>query len=109
MSPERAEHIRVKSRIWAALDRAIRQAGLDCEAIADGITIAFDDDTDYEPDAVVNCGPKLPPDATAASNPLVLVAVLSRSRQSISGKSCWTRRGPKSIWRTSTVSLAERR
>ena len=109
MSPERAEHIRVKSRIWAGLDRAIQQAGLDCEAIADGITIEVDDDTDYEPDAVVNCGPKLPPDATAASNPVVVVAVLSPAPKSISGKSCWTRRGSKSIRRTSTVSRAERR
>ena len=24
MSPERIEHVRIKSRIWAALDRAIR-------------------------------------------------------------------------------------
>ena len=83
VSPERVEHIRVKSRIWAALDRAIQQTGLDCEAIADGITIEVDDDTDYEPDAVVNCGPKLTPDATAASNPVVVVEVLSPSPQSI--------------------------
>ncbi len=83
MSPERVEHIRIKSRIWAALDRAIQRAGLDCEAIADGLTIEIDDDTDYEPDAVVNCGPKLPPDATAASNPIIVVEVLSPSTQSI--------------------------
>jgi Uma2 family endonuclease len=83
MSPERIEHIRVKTRIWAALDRAIQCAGLDCEAIADGLTIEVDDDTDYEPGAVVNCGPKLPPDATAASNPVIVVEVLSPSTQSI--------------------------
>ena len=81
--PRRYERIRIKSRIWAALDRAIQRAGLDCEAIADGLTIEIDDDTDYEPDAVVNCGPKLPPDATAASNPIIVVEVLSPSTQSI--------------------------
>ena len=48
-----------------------------------GITIEVDDDTDYEPDAVVNCGPRLPPDATAASNPVIVVEVLSPSTQSI--------------------------
>ena len=83
MPRERVEHIRVKSRVWAALDRAIQRAGLDCEAIADGLTVEVDDDTDYEPDAVVNCGPSLPADATAASNPVIVVEVLSPSTQSI--------------------------
>jgi len=83
MSPERAEHIRIKNRIWAALDRAVREAGLDCEALGDGLTIEVDADTDYEPDAVINCGPRLPPDATAASNPVVVVEVLSPSTQSV--------------------------
>jgi Uma2 family endonuclease len=83
MAPERIQHVRVKSRIWAALDRAIRQAGLDCEALADGVTIEVDADTDYEPDAVVNCGPPLPPDTTVATNPVIVVEVLSPGTQSI--------------------------
>jgi Uma2 family endonuclease len=83
MSPERAQHVRVKNQIWAALDRAIRQAGLDCEALGDGMTIEVDADTDYEPDAVVNCGPPLSPDATVATNPIIVVEVLSPATQSI--------------------------
>jgi Uma2 family endonuclease len=83
MSPERAQHVRIKSRAWAALDRAVRDAGLDCEALADGMTIEVDADTDYEPDALVNCGPRLPPDATAAANPVIVVEVLSPSTQSV--------------------------
>jgi Uma2 family endonuclease len=83
MSPERAQHVRVKNRMWAALDRAIREAGLDCEALGDGITIEVDAETDYEPDAVVNCGPRLGPDEVAVSNPVVVVEVLSSSTQSI--------------------------
>ncbi len=83
MSPERVQHVRIKSRVWAALDRAIREGGLDCEALADGVTIEVDEDTDYEPDATVNCGPPLRPDATAAANPVVVVEVLSPSPQSI--------------------------
>ena len=59
-----------------------QRAGLDCEALGDGVTIEVDDDTDYEPDAVVNYGPELPPDATAASNPVIVVEVLSPSTQS---------------------------
>ena len=83
MSPERIEHVRIKSRIWAALDRAIRAGNLPCEALGDGVTIEIDEDTDYEPDAVVNCGPPAPGDAVAATNPVVVVEVLSPSTESI--------------------------
>lgn len=83
MSAERIQHVRLKSRVWAALDRAIREAGLDCEALADGVTVEVDAETDYEPDAVVNCGPRLSPDAIAATNPVIVVEVLSPSTQSV--------------------------
>jgi len=83
MSPERIQHVRVKARVWAALDRAIATAGADCEALSDGVTVEIDEDTDYEPDAVVNCGPPASPDATAAANPVVVVEVLSPGTQSI--------------------------
>jgi Uma2 family endonuclease len=83
MSPERIQHVRIKGRIWAALDRAITAARLDCEALASGVTIEVDDDTDYEPDAVVNYGPPVPPDATAATNPVIVVEVLSPTTRAI--------------------------
>jgi Uma2 family endonuclease len=83
MSPERIEHARIKSRVWAALDRAIREAKLPCEALPDGITIEVDADTDYEPDAIVNCGPPAAGDAVAATNPVVVVEVLSPSTEHI--------------------------
>jgi Uma2 family endonuclease len=83
MSPERIQHVRLKSRVWAALDRAVRDAGLACEALADGVTIEVDADTDYEPDAVVNCGARLLPDATAATNAVIVVEVLSPGTQAI--------------------------
>jgi len=83
MSPERAIHSRLKTRVWQALDRAIRNGGLDCEAFGDGITVEVDEETDYEPDAVVNCGARLAPDAIAAANPVIVVEVLSPATQSI--------------------------
>ncbi len=83
MSPERVLHVRLKTRVWRALDRAIREAGLDCEALGDGVTVEIDEDTDYEPDALVNCGPPIHPDATVANNPVIVVEVLSPSTQSI--------------------------
>jgi Uma2 family endonuclease len=82
-SPEPVVHVRLKARIWRALDRAIQDAGVECEALADGMTIEVDEDTDYEPDAVVNCGPPMDPDATVATNPVIVVEVLSPSTQSI--------------------------
>jgi Uma2 family endonuclease len=83
MSPERIEHVRVKNRIWAALDRAVHAANLPCEALGDGVTIEINEDTDYEPDAVVNCGPPAPGDAVAATNPVIVVEVLPPSTESV--------------------------
>lgn len=83
MSPERIEHVRLKSRVWAALDRDIRTKGLPCEALGDGVTIEVDEDTDYEPDAVVNCGPPVSGDAIAATNPVIVVEVVSPSTEHI--------------------------
>jgi Uma2 family endonuclease len=51
--------------------------------LPDGVTVEIDDDTDYEPDAVVNCGPPAPGDAVAATNPVVVVEVLSPSTEHI--------------------------
>ncbi len=79
MAPERWVHARLKARVWQALDRAIRDANLPCEAAPDGMTVEIGDDTDYEPDALVNRGPPIPDDATAAPNPVVIVEVLSPS------------------------------
>jgi len=82
MTPERIAHVRLKTRIWQALEDAVQVAGIACEALGDGVTVAIDEDTDYEPDAVVNCGAKLHPDAIAAPNPVIVVEVLSPSTQS---------------------------
>lgn len=83
MAPERIEHVRVKAQAWLALRQAIRAAGLPCEALADGITVEVGDDTDYEPDAVVNCGAPIAGDEVAAPNPVIVVEVLSPSTQSV--------------------------
>jgi len=82
-SPERVGHARIKSRIWAALDRAIRAANVPCEAMPDGITVEIGPDTDYEPDALVNCGPPASDDAVAATQPIIVVEVVSPSTEHI--------------------------
>jgi Uma2 family endonuclease len=83
MAPERWVHARLKARIWRALDREITAANLPCQAAPDGMTVEIDDETDYEPDALINCGPPIPDDATAAPNPIVIVEVLSPGTESL--------------------------
>ena len=81
MSPERYAHTRTKYQACKALERAIYADGVPCQAIIDGITVEVGDDTDFEPDATVNCGE--PPKASdiAAPNPIIVVEVISRSNQ----------------------------
>lgn len=83
MVPERLGHARTKARVWRALDAAITAAGLDCEAIADGIAVPISDDTEFEPDTVVQCGPPIPDDETDATSPVIIVEVLSPSTKHI--------------------------
>ncbi len=83
MSAERTAHARVKARVWQALERAVAQAGVPCEALPDGMTVEVGEHTDYEPDAVVNCGPRNDPEAVTVASPLVVVEVLSRSTRSV--------------------------
>lgn len=83
MAPERWIHAQLKARVWRAFDRELRRAGLPCEAAPDGVTGEIGDDTDYEPDAMINCGPPIPDDAIAAPNPVVIVEVLSPSTRAV--------------------------
>lgn len=79
MAPERAAHNRVKGRLFQALNQAINDAGLSCEAFTDGMVLRIDDETVYEPDATVRCGQSLADDAVEFSDPLIVVEVLSPS------------------------------
>jgi Uma2 family endonuclease len=83
MAPERFGHAQIKAAAWLALRQAIKAAGVGCQALPDGITVEVDESTDFEPDALVNCGERPDPDAVAAPNPVVVVEVTSRSTQSV--------------------------
>jgi Uma2 family endonuclease len=77
MAPERVSHNRRKRAARDVLQRAVTEAGLiSCEVFVDGITVQVED-SDFEPDALLRCGPRLPGDSTRVSDPLVLVEVLS--------------------------------
>jgi Uma2 family endonuclease len=78
MAPERANHADRKALVWLALRQAIVAAGLPCHVYPDGMTVEIDD-SDFDPDAVLRCGPALPGDAITVPAPVVVVEVLSPS------------------------------
>ncbi len=80
MAPERAGHSRAKSRIHRALaDTVAAAAGLPCEAFPDGMAVRIGDDTVYEPDALVRCGPPVDDEAVEIGDPVIVVEVVSPS------------------------------
>ena len=83
MSPERLGHTRLKYRIWQALDATLSEGGLGCEAIGDGATVEINEDLDYEPDVLVECGDRTSNDELAAANPTIIVEVLSRGTKGV--------------------------
>lgn len=79
MSPEQAQHLRVKGAVFLALVSAIKRASLPCEAFPDGATVRIDAHTAFEPDALVNCGQRMSDADLVAPAPVILVEVLSPS------------------------------
>jgi Uma2 family endonuclease len=79
MAPERLLHSQCKGRVYRSLSEAIERGGSSCEALPDGPGVRIDEETVFEPDALVYCGSRPPPDALEISNPAVIVEVLSPS------------------------------
>ena len=90
MAPERGAHLRVKGAVYSALKRAVADAGVPCQALPDGATVETGD-SDYEPDALVNCGEPMADDAIAAPNPVIIVESCHPARH---------RRIPAASWLT---------
>ncbi len=76
---ERARHARAKHRVVQTLSEAIAKAGLDCEALPDGMTVRVSDEIAYEPDALVYCGERIADEAIVVPDPVIIVEVLSPS------------------------------
>lgn len=81
MGPERVGHARTKARVWRAMADALNAVSAPCEALIDGVTVEIGEDTDYEPDVLINCGSPIPDDALVAPHPVVVVEVLSPGSQ----------------------------
>ena len=83
MAPERVGHNEDKFRIALRLSEAIDRAGLSCQMFTDGMAVAIDETTSFEPDAMVRCGDKLDRNVTVVNDPVIVVEVLSPSTGSI--------------------------
>ena len=82
MAPERSAHALTKAHIWRRMTEAIEAGDLPCHAYPDGMAVEVDDHTVYEPDALVRCGPLLPPNTIKLSDPVIVVEVQSPSTSS---------------------------
>jgi Uma2 family endonuclease len=83
MTPERAEHAKVKFAVQTALAEGIKRAGVPCHMLPDGMTVRVDVDTAHEPDALVYCGPEVPGSSLEVPNPMIVVEVLSPTTRRI--------------------------
>ncbi|MDB5645921.1 Uma2 family endonuclease [Methylobacterium sp.] len=79
MSPQRVRHAETKFAVQLALRDGIHRAGLPCHMLPDGITVRVDNATSFEPNALVHCGEQLDADAITATDPVIVVEVLSPS------------------------------
>ena len=79
MQSETAWHTRAKGAVVIALHDAVRIAGIPAEAFIKGITVKTSQYQCYEPDALVNFGPKASDDEFIAPYPIIVVEVLSPS------------------------------
>jgi Uma2 family endonuclease len=82
MAPERVRHAQVKALVWLRLREAVAAAGLACEVFPDGMTIETGE-SDYEPDAVLRCGPPLDGNRVDVPDPMVIVEVVSPDTRAI--------------------------
>jgi len=76
MTPGRMAHLKTKAEVLFALRGAIDRAGAPCRVIPDGAMVRMAARTAFEPDALVYCGPRLPPEAIEIPNPTIVVEVL---------------------------------
>ena len=83
MQSERAIHGRAKGRIFTAFARQIAELGLSSETFTDGMAVRVDDDTIFQPDALLRCGQPLQDDTILVTDPMIVVEVTSPSTQRI--------------------------
>lgn len=83
MQAERNIHARAKHEIAVQFRREIDRKRLPCLVYGDGMAVRVDGTTVFEPDAMVRCGPDLPPNATVVCDPMIVVERSSVSAHKI--------------------------
>jgi Uma2 family endonuclease len=83
MPPGRIRHAEVKAAAYLALRSALTRASCSCFALPDGVSVRIDEETVFEPDALVYCGPRADPDATEIADPVIVVAVQSPGTRAV--------------------------
>ncbi|WP_428390875.1 Uma2 family endonuclease [Lichenicoccus sp.] len=73
IAPDQTRHERIKACVRQALDAAIRTVGSSCKVLGGGTMVGVEEDTDYEPDAIVAFGDR------GAFEPVIIVEVSSPS------------------------------
>lgn len=76
-------HVETKFAAQIALSEALGATSLPCEVLPSGLCVPIDTLTAFEPDALVYCGERLAPDATAVPEPVIIVEVLSPSTRHV--------------------------
>src|SRR3954453_321951 len=69
MAPERIAHNELKLDVAVRLRNAIQEARLECQVLTDGMAVRVDDETVFEPDVSVRCGPRLDANAVEIPDP----------------------------------------
>ena len=83
MQGERVTHARAKGALYVALVQEIAKRGLFCEAFVDGLAVRIDDDTLFEPDVFVRCGPAESGETVVIREPTIVIEVLSPTTQHV--------------------------
>lgn len=79
MQAEREIHARLKFKAALQFQNGVEKAKLRCTVYGDGRSVRVASDKTYEPDAMVRCGPPLPPDQVVVDDPMIVVEVTSPS------------------------------
>lgn len=81
MAPGQSAHGLAKSWIANRLMNAISAANLPCDVYVGETSVRIDDNTVYEPDVLLRCGPRLAADATQVTDPVAVIEILPPSPQ----------------------------
>lgn len=83
MQGERITLAETKARISEQFRAQIRDRNVPCQGYGDGMAVRIDAKSNFEPDAMVRCGPRLPGETTVVDDPLIVVEVVSPSSERI--------------------------